>query len=95
MQVAIKPFLLACECKSPKLVGLALISMHKLVTTNALPAEEAMEMLKAMEQVRSSAESRVMQRGMARTGRALLPHMQGLIIPTMCRSKRCGKRSYS
>ena len=51
MQVAIKPFLLACECKSPKLVGLALISMHKLVTTNALPVEEAMEMLKAMEQV--------------------------------------------
>ena len=51
LQVAIKPFLLACECKSPKLVGLALISMHKLVTTSALPADEAMEMLKAMEQV--------------------------------------------
>ena len=51
MQVAIKPFLMACDSKSSKLVAIALISMHKLVSTNSLPAEEALAMLKAMEQV--------------------------------------------
>ena len=51
VQVAIKPFLLACESKSSKLVAIALISMHKLVSTNQLPSEEALAALKAMEQV--------------------------------------------
>ena len=50
-QVAIRPFLLACESKSSKLVAIALVSMHKLVSTNSLPVEEAMAMLKALEQV--------------------------------------------
>ena len=50
-QVAIKPFLLACESHSTKLVSLALISLHKLVMTNVLPEEEAMALLKAVEHV--------------------------------------------
>ena len=51
MQEALKPFLMACESKSPRLASIALISMQKLLASGIVPLEEMLVIIQALEQV--------------------------------------------
>lgn len=47
----LKPFLLACDTKSPKLASLALVSLQKLLTRYAVADDTMLVVIKALEQV--------------------------------------------
>ena len=49
----LKPFLAACEIKSPKLVSIALVSIQKLLANDLVTAEGMLAVTRALEQVRS------------------------------------------
>lgn len=47
----LKPFLAACEIKSPKLVSIALASIQKLLANDLVTAEGMLAVTRALEQV--------------------------------------------
>ena len=47
----LKPFLAACEVKSPKLAGIALVSIQKLLANDLVAAEGLLAVTRALEQV--------------------------------------------
>lgn len=49
----LKPFLAACEIKSPKLVSIALASIQKLLANDLVTAEGLLAVTRALEQVPS------------------------------------------
>ncbi|KAK9811035.1 hypothetical protein WJX73_008056 [Symbiochloris irregularis] len=48
---ALKPFLMACESKNPKLASIALMSLQKLLASGIVPLEDMLTIIKALEQV--------------------------------------------
>jgi Dimerisation and cyclophilin-binding domain of Mon2 len=48
-----KPFLLACEVKNPKLASMALVSLQKLLANDAVSEEGVTAIVEALEQVSS------------------------------------------
>ena len=49
----LKPFLAACEIKSPKLVSISLASIQKLLANDLVAAEGLLAVTRALEQVAS------------------------------------------
>jgi hypothetical protein len=52
MQEVLRPFLLVCESRNPRLVASALASLHKLLSHDAVSAEGRQRVIHTLNQVR-------------------------------------------
>jgi hypothetical protein len=53
LQEILRPFLLVCESKNPRLIGIVLGSIQKLLAHNAVSDEGRTQIIQALQQVRS------------------------------------------
>ena len=53
-QEILRPFLLVCESKNPRLIGIVLGSIQKLLAHNAVSDEGRVQIIQALQQVRQA-----------------------------------------
>lgn len=53
LQEILRPFLLVCESKNPRLIGIVLGSIQKLLAHNAVSDEGRTQIIAALQQVRA------------------------------------------